>query len=137
MFLVGSQYFFKDYPDFNPKDKDILKLVEKPNGFNIFRQISLTNKCVFEWKKMSPKAYINFHKKQKTGMLIGKFLIPEFCKEIGFTIEHLKELEPMLENLDDKHKYEIVIYNSYIENNDFVLTQEQRDLAYKIYKGCR
>ena len=60
-----------------------------------------------------------------------------FIKELGITIEDLKRLEPLLECLDEKHKYERIIYFSYIENNDFYLTETQLDQAYKIYKLYR
>ena len=70
-------------------------------------------------------------------MVIGKFLVPEFCAEIGFTIEDLPRLEPLLAKLDEKHKYEEIIYNAYIENNAFVLTDEQRAAAYESYKVSR
>jgi hypothetical protein len=43
----------------------------------------------------------------------------------------------MIDNLDIKHLYEKVIYNSYIENKSFVLTDEQRDKAYLLYKQGR
>ena len=58
-------------------------------------------------------------------MQLGKFLVPTFVEAIGFTIEDLKKLQPLADNLDDKRKYEKVIYDSYIQNNDFALTDEQ------------
>lgn len=67
-------------------------------------------------------------------MQLGKFLIPTFIEAIGFTIEDLKKLQPLADNLDDKHKYEKVIYDSYIQNNDFILTDEQLQKAYLEYK---
>lgn len=67
-------------------------------------------------------------------MQLGKFLIPTFIEAIGFTIEDLKKLQPLADNLDDKHKYEKVIYDSYIQNNDFTLTDEQLQKAYLEYK---
>jgi hypothetical protein len=39
--------------------------------------------------------------------------------------------------LNDKHKYEEIIYNSYIKNSSFTLTDTQRDRAYKSYKESR
>jgi hypothetical protein len=57
-------------------------------------------------------------------LVIGKFLVPEFCERISFTIEDLQKLSPLTKILDDKHKYEKVIYDSYLENKDFVLTEE-------------
>ena len=70
-------------------------------------------------------------------MAAGKFLVPEFCKEIGSTVEDLPKLAPLISNLDTKHEYEKIIFDSYIQNGDFVLTQEQRDKAYESYKIAR
>jgi hypothetical protein len=60
-------------------------------------------------------------------MVIGKFLVPEFCEEIGFTIEDLPKLAPLLDRLGDRHQYERIIYESYLENQAFCLTEAQRD----------
>jgi hypothetical protein len=70
-------------------------------------------------------------------MVIGKFLIPEFCEAIGFTISDLPKLTPLLEKLDDKHKYEEIIFNSYIKNNAFKLTESQRKMAFRSYRASR
>ena len=70
-------------------------------------------------------------------MVIGKFLVPEFCNEIGFSIEDLRELVPLIEKLDKKHKYEEIIFNAYLENGAFILTDEQRAAAYKSYRESR
>jgi hypothetical protein len=70
-------------------------------------------------------------------MVLGKFLIPEFNEKIGFTIEDLPRMKPLIEKLDDKHKYEELIFNSYIKNNAFTLTSRQREQAYKSYKESR
>jgi hypothetical protein len=56
---------------------------------------------------------------------------------IGFTIEDLKLFEEAFNHIDDKHSYEKKIYDSYIENEGFTLTKEQRDEAYQIYKEKR
>ena len=70
-------------------------------------------------------------------MEIGKFLVPEFIKEFKLSIDDLKRLKPIIPKLDDKHKYEEVIYNAYLENNDFILTNEQREEAFRIYNNSR
>lgn len=70
-------------------------------------------------------------------MEVGKFLVPEFIKEFKLSINDLKRLEPIIAKLDDKHKYEEVIFRSYLENNDFVLTDEQREEAFRIYNNNR
>ena len=86
---------------------------------------------------MGKEELIEYHKPCKCGMFIGKFLVPDFAKEIGLTIEDLKELEFLTNNLDERHLYEKIIYDSYIENGDFVLTDEQRLKAYNEYKRLR
>ena len=75
--------------------------------------------------------------KSPLSLVVGKFLIPEFCVEIGFTIKDLPKLKPLIDTLDEAHLYEQVIYESYLKNGDFYLTQEQRDLAYTKYKEAR
>lgn len=134
--LVGSNYFFKNIKGFHSKDTDYATLIDNPIGFNYVRQTS-GKFCLFEWKRMPPEEFISYTLNKGPTMQIGKFLIPEFNNEIGFTIEHLKQLAPLIEKLDDKHKYEKIIFNSYIENNSFTLTEEQRLKAYEEYKKYR
>ena len=57
-------------------------------------------------------------------MRVGKFIVPEFCEYIGFEIKDYELLKPIFDKLDDKHKYEKVIMESYIENNSFTLTED-------------
>lgn len=133
-FIVGSNAFFGDIDGFKAHDTDVLVLVDKPTEFNVQRQIRLKGNCIFEWKRMTPKEYIDYHKNCKCGMFIGKFLVPEFVKEIGFTIDDLRELEFLLDRLDERHEYERIIYECYMENNDFYLTEEQKIKAYNKYK---
>lgn len=70
-------------------------------------------------------------------MSVGKFLVPEVCKELGIALKDLCVLEPLFDSLDNKHKYEKVIYEFYKENNDFYLTDQQLMLAYQEYKKYR
>lgn len=70
-------------------------------------------------------------------MRVGKFLVPEFCEYIGFTIDDLKLFEDLFDKLDDKHKYEKCIYDSYMKNKCFNLTEEQKNECYEIYKKYR
>lgn len=135
--LMGSQYFFSNYPDFESKDIDEIEIIET-NEFKQMRQLTGQGKCLFQLKKHSSKdEYISWALQSTTGMVIGKFLIPEFCEEIEFTVADLPRLEALISRLDDKHKYEEIIYNSYIANGSFTLTDEQRERAYKSYKNSR
>lgn len=135
--IVGSNAFFKKFKDFEPHDLDTLELIDNPTKFKINRQIRLNGNCILQWKRMSAREFVDYHKNCKAGLFIGKFLVPEFIKEIDLTIDLLKELEFMISLLDDKHLYEKVIYDAYIKNNDFILTEEQLLEAYKIYKKFR
>lgn len=135
--LMGSRYFFSCYDDFTSKDIDEIEIVET-NEFNQVRQITGQGKCLFQLKKhLSKEEYINWALQSQVGMVIGKFLVPEFCEAIGFTIEDLPRLKVLLGRLDKKHKYEEIIFNSYVENGSFTLTDEQRKSAYKSYKESR
>lgn len=136
-FLVGSRYFFNNIEGFSSKDEDMLELVLIPRDFRDMMQIHGKGHCCFRWRRMSPQEFIRITKHSKCPMTIGKFLVPEFNKEIGFTIEHLKQLESLVNQLDEKHLYEKVIYEAYIANNDFYLTEEQLLNAYNEYKKYR
>lgn len=136
-FLMGSQYFFSCYEDFNSKDIDEIEIIET-NDFKYIRQLTGKGRCLFQLKKLNNvNDYIEYTLQSNIGMVIGKFLIPEFCEAIGFTINDLPRVKILVDKLDDKHKYEEIIYNSYIENNSFTLTDKQRENAYKSYKESR
>lgn len=135
--IVGSKAFFSSYADFKPKDTDYLQLVDKGDIFTNFLQAHCNGFCCFEYVKKSKEEMIKDALMSKSGMVVGKFLVLEFINELNMTIEDLKTLKPLIERLDEKHLYEKVIYDSYIQNNDFYLTQEQLDEAYKIYKLYR
>lgn len=135
--LVGSNVFFKDIEGFTSKDIDILEFVDDPTDFKNVRQFKFPNKCVFQWRKMPIDELIDMTVSRNFPMEIGKFLVPEFIKEFKLSIDDLKRLEPIIAKLDDKHKYEEVIYNSYIKNNAFYLTDKQLKNAYEIYLKYR
>ena len=135
--LIGSRYFFSVYDDFNGKDIDELQIIET-DKFQQMQQLTGQGRCLFLMKKHKSKNdYINWALKSNLGMVVGKFLVPEFCNQIGFTINDLPTLKPLIDKLDNKHKYEEIIYNSYLQNNSFTLTQEQRNNAYQSYKQTR
>ena len=135
--LVGSSVFFNEIEGFKPKDRDYVILDEKPVGYDFVRQTTSSKQCLFEWRRMLPEQFVEYSLYIGPAMQIGKFLVPEFVQEIGFTIEHLKKLKPLIEKLDSKHAYEKVIYDAYIENEAFILTEEQRSKAYEQYKLAR
>lgn len=136
-FLIGSKYFFSCYADFQSKDHDEIEIVET-NEFSHLRQLTGQGKCVFQLrKKSSLEGYLDWDLTSNVPMGVGKYLIPEFAHAIGFTVEDLPKLKPMINRLVEKHKYEAIIYDSYILNGSFTLTDEQRQRAYKSYKESR
>lgn len=136
-FIVGSRAFFSCYEDFKPSDEDVLILDDNPTDYKFHQEIRIKGNCIFRWKRMNAQEFVDYHKKLNTGMFIGKFIVPEFTTEIGLTIEQLAELRCLAERLDERHQYERIIFDSYIKNNEFVLTEEQRLSAYNNYKSSR
>lgn len=135
--LMGSRYFFSGYKDFESKDIDEIEIIET-DKFNYMRQLTGQGRCLFQLKQQQSKdKYIDDALQSNLGMTIGKFLIPEFCQLINFTIEDLPRLEPLIYRMDEKHQYEKIIFNSYLTNGSFTLTDEQRKRAYKSYKESR
>jgi len=139
MIKVGSRYFFESLPGYIQHDSDWVFLVDIPDDFKITKQVRFNQlkRCEFCWKKLNKEDFIRYTLENNPPMQVGKFLIPKFAHSIGLEIKDLELLKPVIENLDYKHKYEEVIFNAYLENNDFILTEEQLYLAYKIYKEAR
>lgn len=137
MLKIGSDYFFNGLEGFEPNDIDYIELVDNPTNFKYVCHIRGMGKCIFYWKRMSVDEFIEYTINNCSPMSAGKFLVKEFCDEIGFKIDDLKKLESVFNKLDDKHKYEKKIYDYYIKNNDFKLTKRQLTYVYKEYKKYR
>ena len=136
---MGSSYFFDIYDDYKLKDNDELHIVDEfifPNKVCMNMRLFDGND-IFIFKNTDKQEYINDVYESGVNMKVGKFLIPEFNKYINFTIDDLKSLQPIFDNMDEKHTYERVIFESYLKNRDFFLTDEQRREAYKEYKRSR
>ena len=125
-YLMGSSYFFKGYKNFFPHDTDYIEITDGEN-----------KKTLAFVQTKTKEEFIQNALKSPAAMVLGKFLIPEFCQEIGFTIEDLSRLEPLISRLDPKHVYEQIIYSAYLENQSFTLTKKQRNTAFKSYINSR
>lgn len=136
MILMGSNYFFRCYKDFKPHDIDYIDVVET-NEFKEKRVIRGQGKDYFYLKRKPKEQLIQDALKSELSMVVGKFLIPEFNEKIGFTIDDLPKVKPLIDKLDEKHAYEKIIYEAYLENGSFALTEEQRLKAYEKYKEAR
>lgn len=131
---VGSQVFFSNFKDYTSKDMDILHIIDYPIFGETIQVMRKDDKDEFLMYNFGKDKLIEL---TKDPIQVGKFLVPEFAEYIDLNIEDLKRLEPWFDKLDDKHKYEKLIYKYYLINNDFVLTEEQLNEAYKIYKKYR
>lgn len=139
-FKVGSRAFFSDYADFESPDSDEVEFEENPKLYRFFMQFRKKDgsKCLFKWRRMSADDFVEYSlNKSNLPMEIGKFLVPEIADYLGFTIEHLRKLSPVVDRLDEKHRYEKVIYDAYLENGAFYLTDAQRRKAYYEYARNR
>ena len=140
-YIVGSEAFFTGMDDFNPKDNDHLILVDDVSDCGIpiitHSEMRLKGNCYFFYKRLPKEEMIDNCIKSKDPIVVGKFLVPDVIRDLNLTIDDLKRLKPIISKLDDKHKYEEVIFNAYLENNDFILTNEQRQKALRIYNKYR
>lgn len=134
-FLTGSALFFKDYSDYILHDLDYIEVVNSQNKFK--KEMPHDGCDVWRYIKATNEEYINYALQSKDSYELGTFLCPSFCRVFNISIEHLKKLESLKNNLWPEHEYLKIIYDSYIENNGFFLKKSQLDKAYKVYKECR
>lgn len=137
-FKMGSGYFFSCFDDYKVKDIDELCIMDtfpdiKTNVLNM----KMNGKDVFFYRNMDKYGFISDVRDTKVPMKAGKFLIPEFNEFIGLTIDDLALLKDVFSKMDDKHSYEKIIFNSYLENGGFYLTDKQKERAYEEYKKAR
>lgn len=133
---IGSQVFFSGYPDYVSHDKDFVEFQDNPEFYKTFANVKGKGNDIFYYKAMSKQEFIEYELKHciSTPMAAGKFLSPQLAEYMNITIDDLKLFQTAFDNIDEKHTYEKIIYNAYIENNAFVLNDEQRNEAYKLYK---
>lgn len=136
---IGSQVFFSQYEDYQSHDRDFVEFKDNPKTFRKFMIDREGRDEIFYYKTMTKEELIEFELNhfKNVPMTAGKYLIPELVEFIGLTIDDLKLFKDYFNRIDRKHLYQKEIYESYIENGDFILTQEQRDKAYQIYKENR
>ena len=136
-FQIGSKVFFGEYADYDSKDDDVLYVME---GWNMKQNVININRGGIDrfFIKDAPKqVLIQEALTDNIPMRVGKFLVPAFAEYLGMTIEDLKMLQPLIDSLDEEHSYEKLIYDAYIENEGFSLTEAQRDGAYGRYRESR
>lgn len=136
-FIIGSRVFFDGIEEFIPKDNDELCIMDEFPFRSNTANLHIKGKDVFLCRNINKEEFIKDALDCNIPMRIGRFLVPSFAEYIGLTIEDLQKLQSLIDNIDEKHEYERIIYNSYIKNNGFFLTDEQRNEAFKEYKNKR
>lgn len=132
-FIIGSRAFFMEMEGYVPKDYDELNIMDRfPFKGNVLN-MKMNRKDVFFFRDMDKEGFIKDTLECGVPMRVGKFLVPEFAEYLGMTIADLKRLSPVIENIDEKHHYEKVIYDAYLENHAFCLNEKQKAEAYKEY----
>lgn len=152
-FRVGSYPFFKDYPDYICHDIDKLRFVDKIDikyddlcANRKYLVIRENEEDIFIYEKMTKEQYLNYifcdmrmNNDNDLQYIYEDFslLCPDFIQYFNITIDDIRPLENNFKHKNDKHKYQKVIFDSYIENNGMYLTQEQLNKAYEEYKKYR
>lgn len=136
---IGSRVFFEQYNDFKPHDNDYVVFKNNPAIYDTFAHIVTRDKDIFAYKEMTKEEFIKYELEhcKNASMAVAKLLVPELCEYMNITIDDLKLFKFASENIKPKHSYIKTIYDFYIENNGFYLTDHQRDIAYQDYKKYR
>lgn len=137
-FLTGSKAFFSHLAGFQPKDTDYIVIDDNPVGMNFCRSKSLEGVCVYEWRYMPADVFIDHVLSHPfPAMQVVMFLVPGVAEHIGLNIDQLPRLKPLIDNLDTLHRYAAIIYESYIKNGSFMMTEGQLQSAYSCYLEAR
>lgn len=136
---IGSSVFFEGaFDDYKSKDRDYVVIVDKIPGNQLCGRLKIRDDDLMIYQQgLSKDTYIALALESENTLRIGKFLIPEFNKFIGFRVEDLSVFKDKIKKLDDAHKYQKIIYDAYLENGSFSLTDEQLNKAYVEYKKYR
>lgn len=135
-FIVGSRAFFSDMPMFHSDNTDIVVFTDTPDGFSHYIHSAISGRDTTTWVIKPKDDFIEYAMRDlANGLEFGKFLVPDVVEYLGITMGDLVKLHGHFENKIEA--YQELIYNAYITNGAFTLTDEQRDAAYKAYKEAR
>ncbi len=132
-FLVGSRAFFAGIDGFKSPNRNILELVGNP-AFLAGKEQNERVTRIYKYTRQPAPKMIADAVASGDAKKLGKFLVPDVARAIGMTIKDLQALQPLVDRLDKKQAYQKVIYDAYVENGGFVMTNEQLQAAYKAYK---
>lgn len=134
---VGSKAFFSQYEDFEPRDNDFVEIHDDADlDFWVTNE---DGEHIFHFKRMGKIEFIDFecNRARKFPLVVSKFIVPELIEHFGINLEDLFICISLFNNIDRRHQYVKFIFECYLKNSDFILTDEQRDEAYCLYKEAR
>lgn len=137
-YRIGSSYFFGNCEGYKEKDRDELCImdtfrIERTNVLNLKRGKG----DVFFYRDMDKEGFISDALESGVPMRAGKFLVREFAEHLGMDMGDLRKLDRLFNSMDDKHTYEKIIYEAYLANDGFYLTEDQLAEAYGEYRKKR
>ena len=134
---VGSKAFFSQYEDFEPRDNDFVEIHDEADvDFWVTKE---NDEHIFHFRRMNKIDFIEFecNRAHKFSLVVSKFIVPELVEHFGINLEDLFICMSLFNNIDRRHQYVKFIFECYLKNGDFTLTDEQRDEAYNMYKSVR
>lgn len=134
---VGSSYFFNSLDEHHDLHVDKIALVDNTtNGW--WKYIDVYGGAThYEWQKHTIGEWVDKLTSTNDNIRVSTFLVPDFINQIkdNLTIEeYFNKIKPLFNNLEDKYSWVVYVYNAYLNNKAFVLTDAQRESAYKMYK---
>lgn len=133
-FVIGSRAFFEGMEGYQPHDSD--ELVISPGMKRNVVNIRKDGRDIFFFRDMTKEEFIG-DALDSHPLRAGKFLVPAFAEYLGLTIGDLKRLKGQFAELDDRHRYQQVVFDSYVENGGFRLTEAQRKKSFETYLKYR
>ncbi len=135
--LVGSRAFFSGIEGFKTDNRNFIKLVTNKAALQVESKLSIHSNITYRMLREHATLMVDKAVESNNALLLGNFLVPQVAKEIGLTIQHLKDLLPLADSLPAKLAYQSIILQAYIENGSFSLSAEQRANAYAAYCSAR
>lgn len=129
--LIGPNIFFKSIRGYYKKGYDILILTPKPSKFGKFIKESYLdiNKYTYVFKDKEDIIQYCINNCQELSIAL---LVPEVIEYLKLSIEDIKLLKPYLPK-GKQYEYYSIILDYYIDNNEFTLTDKQRERALEVY----
>lgn len=133
--LTGSTYFFGSLPFFKGRDVDYVEVVDD-QSIDIVK-LREPGTDVFRVRRMPIEDRLARDSEVQATSRICNYLVPEIAAELGFTPDMLDRIKPIVDRLRPRYSYLGVIYEGYVENGSFTLTEEQRMAAFEEYRRSR